>query len=378
MCRPDKGAVEKINEILLYALIVEFQLYGSVWAMLNVTGIPYMFLYWGFVGLGLIKLCIQRNNWKEWLFTAFFGVLAICCWRSSLDKAPLLMMLAVCCSKHVKLDRVIKIDLIARLVSTSIMILFPLFGICENKMRYEREVNRIYFGWEAPNGMGLAFLVIGMEWMYLRHRRFRWFDYSGIAAMILLLHFTANSRSSELLLALILFVEATGRLRERYMKRLEEYRLWTLGCVIALPVSLLVPLLALLWYRFGKDTLMRLEGTFIARFQFPGMLWAEHGLTLFGSPYDSGFYNYLDMFFAYLIIHLGVLMAAVFLILIARAIWYGYKKKDEKLMLFLLIILIRGMVESEHFNFVYAFFPVLLGMAFWDWRIWKQKDGKEQ
>lgn len=45
----------RVEEIIFYAVIVEFQLFGSIWAMLNVSGKLYLFLYWGFVGLALIK-----------------------------------------------------------------------------------------------------------------------------------------------------------------------------------------------------------------------------------------------------------------------------------------------------------------------------------
>ena len=72
----------KINEYLWYAILVEFQLFGTVWAMMDVSGKPYLLLYWGFVALALVKLCIQGNSWKEWILIIAFGCVAICSFRN--------------------------------------------------------------------------------------------------------------------------------------------------------------------------------------------------------------------------------------------------------------------------------------------------------
>lgn len=89
----------KLNEYLLYVILVEFQLFGTVWAMMNVSGKPYLLLYWGFVALALVKLCIQGNSWKEWILIIAFGIVSVLSFRNSQDKTPLLLMLGVCCSK---------------------------------------------------------------------------------------------------------------------------------------------------------------------------------------------------------------------------------------------------------------------------------------
>lgn len=378
MYRPGEKTMELVNEILLYAIVIEFQLYGTVWAMLNVSGKPYLVLYWGFVCLGLLKLCLQGNNWKEWLLILAFGAAAVLSWRASGDKTPLLLMLGVCCGRNLKLDRLMKADLAGRLVSAFILILFPILGICENQVLFMRGIERTFFGWQGPNGMGLSFLLICMEWMYLRHHRFRWFDYAGIAGMLVLIHVTANSRTAEVLMAGVLLAEAAAVLWSRYGRRPKEYIIWTWGCGAALGMTLVLPALAMVLYLFKKPELLALSGSFIARFQLPGLFWEAHGLSWFGSPYNPGIYDYLDMMFAYLVLHLGIVMAAVVLVLIIGTIVWGCRNKNERFLLFFMILLLRSMVESEHLNLLYAPVPVLLGLAFWHRGAGKQKDEKEQ
>lgn len=355
----------RVEEIIFYAVIVEFQLFGSIWAMLNVSGKPYLFLYWGFIGLAIVKLFLQRNTWKEWMLIGSFGVIAVLSWQGSRDKTALLLMLGVCCSKHVNLNKLLKIDILGRLLSSAALIAFPLAGICENQMIVDRGIERIYFGWQAPNGMGLSFLIICMEWMYLKHSRFCWYDYVGISGVIVFLHQTANSRTAELLIVCILIVELFCAFSKKMACKMEEYKLWGLACAGALLLDLLFPAAAMCMHIFGNSAIMNFDENLGYRFQLPGMFYDAHGLTLFGSPYNPEIYDYLDMLFAYLTLHMGIVLALVILVLMAGTIWYGYRTKDEKLLLLFLLILLRSTIESEHFTLVYAFFPVLLGLPVW-------------
>ena len=146
----------KLNEYLLYVILVEFQLFGTVWAMMNVSGKPYLLLYWGFVALALVKLCIQGNSWKEWILIIAFGIVSVLSFRNSQDKTPLLLMLGVCCSKDMNLEKFLKVELIGRVVSAVLLIALPLAGFYENKIFFARDIYRTCFGWQAPNGMDVS------------------------------------------------------------------------------------------------------------------------------------------------------------------------------------------------------------------------------
>lgn len=193
---PDiRNMQKKLNEYLWYICLIEFQLFGTLWAMMNVSGKPYLLLYWGFVALALAKLCIQGNSWKEWILIIAFGIVSVLSFRNSQDKTPLLLMLGVCCSKDMNLGKFLKVDLVGCVVSAALLIVLPLAGFYENKVFFARDIYRTCFGWQVPNGMGFSFTVMALEWMYLRHRRFRWYDYAGIFAMIIFVDRTANSRT---------------------------------------------------------------------------------------------------------------------------------------------------------------------------------------
>lgn len=48
-------SMKKLNEYLWYAIIVEFQLFGTVWAMMDVSGKPYLLSILGICGIGVSK-----------------------------------------------------------------------------------------------------------------------------------------------------------------------------------------------------------------------------------------------------------------------------------------------------------------------------------
>lgn len=361
-----QNMISKCNEYLLYAIIVEFQLFGTVWVMIGVEGKAYLFLYWGFVALALVKLCIQQNSWNEWLMIIVFGIVSVLSFRSSQDKTPILLMLGVCCSKDVRMDKLLRVDLISRVVSAVLLVVLPLAGLYENKVLFSRGIYRTCFGWQEPNGMGFSFTVMAMEWMYLRHRRFKWFDYAGIIAMILFLDRTANSRTAEFLMVGILIAEFISTYTRKLKSKDDVYKVWTACCIIAFAMVVFAFVSAIVIYYFKQPLWNTFESTLMKRLRKPGLFLENHGWSLFGRPYSEGIDEYLDILFAYLTLHLGIIVAGIVLVLFIKAILYGYKKMDEKYLLLLLFVISRSIVESEHLTLVYSWFPILFGMAMFD------------
>ena len=379
MTEEEKQMIEKIENLrqkldilFLFVVVVEFQLFGTVWAMMNVSGKPYLLLYWGFVALALAKLCIQKNSWKEWLMIAALMVLGVLSWHGSDDKTPLLLMLGVCMSKDVELDRLLKVDLICRICSTCLLILLPVMGICENMVKVSRGISRYYFGWQAPGSMGLAFLIICIEWMYFRHGQFKWFDYAGLVALLVFLDRTANSRSSEVLILGIFCVEAFMTVYRKLKLPWKEYQLYGAGCLAALGLDLASFVFAMNYHMAENNTLMTMDKNFFSRYSLPRAFLDVHGWTLLGSPYDPEVYDYLDISFAYLSLHLGILIAVAVFVLFAGSIVYGWKKKDVRFQLVLLFFLLRSIVESDHFTLLYAPLPIVLGIWLWH----RRQDGQ--
>lgn len=360
-----KDLQKKINEYLWYIILVEFQLFGTVWAMMDVSGKPYLLLYWGFVALALVRLCIQGNSWKEWILILAFGIVSVLSFWNSQDKTPLLLMLGVCCSKDMNLEKFLKIDLVGRVVSTVLLIVLPLAGFYENKVFFARDIYRTCFGWQVPNGMGFSFTVMALEWMYLRHRRFYWYDYVGILIAILFLDRTANSRTAELLMLGILAVELFCMYFEKKKPDFNLYKLCSAGCWIALIADIGFFGIAMWLYIFKQPVWSSLQSTFMLRFRLPGEYFAAHGISLFGSPYNPEIYDYLDILFGYLILHLGIAIAVIVFSLLVISIIYGYCRKDEKYLILLMFVLLRSTIESEHLNLIYSCFPILMGMAVW-------------
>lgn len=353
-------------EILFYIVLTGLLLYGNIWATYGVSGVLYIVLFYGFVLLGWGKVVLQKNTMKEWALIGVLGVLSVISWRVSQDKTPVLLALGILGSKNLKLDRLVKISLISNIFISGVLIAVPLLGIEPMYMTQQGDRIRYFFNWNCPGAMGLTALVICMEWMYLRHLKFRWFDYAGICTVWMFEHFTGNARTTDVIMVVLLASEFFSTLLARKKPEWEQYRLWALGCCVALLASLVLPVIGVKMYLANPVDMSVSTSNFLSRFLQPGRFFEAHGMTLFGTPYDPNVYDYLDMYFGYVTLHLGIVMAVIVLILMIRTIIWAYKNKKEKLLMFFMFVLLRSTIESEHFTLVYAFFPVLLGMSLWE------------
>ena len=65
---------------------------------------------------------------------------------------------------------------------------------------------RTFFGWTHANMMGLDFLLLAMDIMYLRKECKKWYDCILYAGFIIFLDLTANSRTAEAVIAMLIVI----------------------------------------------------------------------------------------------------------------------------------------------------------------------------
>lgn len=356
----------KTDKILFYVIIEGFLIYGIAMELIPNPGWLFTYPYLALMSMTGVKICIQGNNWKEWILTILLGFVAILSFKGSGDRAVLLITLGICCAKNVNLDKLLKIDLSIRIFATFLFVVLPFIGIIPNHIGVIIGGRpRTFFGWSHPNGMGQRMLLIVLEWIYIRHGRFKWYDYVGIVGIVVLLDLTANSRTAEILMLVILLLEASSMLLVQYGKKV--YIIWTWFTLGIFWVSVLLPILVVGLYDGLREFFSEALGTVGSRFVLTASYVENHGITLFGSPYDSSKEEYLDMLFANVLFMRGVVFGVVIVLLSVLSIYFAYKKKNEKFLLLLFTFFAFGIMESEHINMIYSFFPVLLGIPVFNW-----------
>lgn len=362
-----KEKLELIHEVLLWIVVEGFLLYGVAMELIEYPGLLFTYPYLFLMVLAGICICLQGNNWKEWLFTICLGVVALFSYQASRDRAVLVIALVICCAKDVRLDRLIRLDLAIRILSVFPYILLPLAGMIPNHVGVMVGGRpRTFFGWYHPNGMGKSVMLICMDWWYLRHGRFRWYDYAGMAGLVVFLDVTANSRTSEVLILGMLFLEGLSVILRKHNKSISA--VWTVLTSVSFGGAMVLPVFAVIFFERFSNVILGQMGNIGSRFYLTWNFVRVHGITLFGSSYTSGSDEYLDMLFANVIFLRGIVFGAILVILSIGAVRYAYQKKDEKYLLLLFVFFTYGMMECEHLNPIYAFFPILLGIPVFDRR----------
>lgn len=353
------------NEILFLVIIEGFLLYGVAMELIEYPGWLYTYPYLFLMLLAGICICIQGNSIKEWAFVLCMGVIALFSYMGSHDRSALVIALVICCTKNVRLEKLVKLDFAVRLLSGIPYIVLPFIGMIPNHIKVMVGGRpRTFFGWYHPNGMGKSMMLICMEWCYLRHGRFRWYDYAGMAGLVAFLDVTANSRTSELLILGLLFWEAFSTALRKYNK--DTCAVWTFLTSAALGGAVALPVFAVLFFEKFSNVILERMGTVGSRLHLTWSFVQVHGITLFGSSYTPGSDEYLDMLFANAVFRQGYVFGLILIGLSILAVWYAYRKRDERYLLLLFVFFAYGMMESEHLNPIYAFFPLLLGIPVFD------------
>ena len=360
-----KEKKDLLNEILLLVVLEGFLLYGVAMELIEYPGLLFTYPYLFLMLLAGVRICMQGNSWKEWLFILSMGVVALLSYKASHDRAVLAIALAVCCAKNVRLEKLVKLDFTVRIFSSIPYIVLPFIGVIPNHIEVVVGGRpRTFFGWYHPNSMGKCVMLICMEWWYLRHGRFRWYDYVGMTGLVVLLDVPANSRTSERVILGMLFVEILGNIFKRINKSVSIA--WTVLTAVSFGSAVTLPGLAVLFYESYSNIILERMGNIGSRFYLTWNFVQSHGLTLFGSAYTSGSDEYLDMLFANAFFLRGIVFGAILIVLSVLSIRYAYREKDERYLLLLFVFFTYGMMECEHLNPIYAFFPVLFGIPVFD------------
>ena len=373
----------RFNSILASAVTEGFLLYGVLstvceaqWPVMETVG-----RYWllGVYAILAVKVLLEKNRWTDWLMIIGLCGLSELSRITTQTNAVLWFAAGILLAKNIDLDKVLKADLLTRVLLGGCLIVLPLIGLYPN--RSDLMIGgrlRSSFGWAHPNEMGLFFLMLYILWFYLRFEEWNWKDTLAMVVCIGFVDHFANSRTSEVAAVLLLGFAVLHML----VKRKTQDSILRIKGVSALAACVLLGgcgcLLGLMTIATpGTAWLNYFPETVSSRLLLANRFWTAQGFTLFGQVFDNTAYNYLDIMYAYLGLNLGLIVLVGFLALNLLAIWNAYRQKDEKILIILLIFITYSLLEHEHFKMLSGFYPVLLGYYVWPWlnncRVWMEQ-----
>ena len=352
----------EISTIFLYILYFLLGMYYPLFSFMRQT-VPQ---YWNQVTLFyhillillLVKVIIQKNSVLDCFFLIVLLYLCYKSYQYNYDFYNIFgTMMFLCCAKNIEIKKIVKLDLYVRIVRSALFLTLPFMGLMINKINvWIGGRTRTFFGWTHANMMGLDFLLLAMDIMYLRKECKKWYDCILYAGFIIFLDLTANSRTAEAVIAMLIVIHLLSIvIPKNWFHKMMV--LFTSGTFL---LCVCIPFIGSYLYIRKPELFLQHDGTMLSRIQLTTTFYLRNGgVGFYGFPIEDE--DCLDMMFAYIGLHWGI---AAFIIIVAAITYAIYKASSEQNTVFLVLLfsfLVYGWAEVAPIYPVYSYFSLLLG-----------------
>lgn len=352
----------EISTIFLYILYFLLGMYYPFFSFMRQT-VPQ---YWNQVTLFyhillillLVKVILQKNSVLDCFFLIVLLYLCYKSYQYNYDFYNIFgTMMFLCCAKNIEIKKIVKLDLYVRIIRSALFLTLPFMGLMINKINvWIGGRTRTFFGWTHANMMGLDFLLLAMDIMYLRKECKKWYDCILYAGFIIFLDLTANSRTAEAVIAMLIVIHLLSIvIPKNWFHKMMV--LFTSGTFL---LCVCIPFIGSYLYIRKPELFLQHDGTMLSRIQLTTTFYLRNGgVGFYGFPIEDE--DCLDMMFAYIGLHWGI---AAFIIIVAAITYAIYKASSEQNTVFLVLLfsfLIYGWAEVAPIYPVYSYFSLLLG-----------------
>ena len=352
----------EISTIFLYILYFLLGMYYPLFSFMRQT-VPQ---YWNQVTLFyhillillLVKIILQKNSVLDCFFLIVLLYLCYKSYQYNYDFYNIFgTMMFLCCAKNIEIKKIVKLDLYVRIVRSALFLTLPFMGLMINKINvWIGGRTRTFFGWTHANMMGLDFLLLAMDIMYLRKECKKWYDCILYAGFIVFLDLTANSRTAEAVIAMLIVIH----LLSIVIPKNWFHKMMVLFTSGAFLLCVCIPFIGSYLYIRKPELFLQHDGTMLSRIQLTTTFYLRNGgVGFYGFPIEDE--DCLDMMFSYIGLHWGI---AAFIIIVAAITYAIYKASSEQNTVFLVLLfsfLVYGLAEVAPIYPVYSYFSLLLG-----------------
>lgn len=300
----------------------------------------------------LLTFILQSNKYKKnsLLFILIAILLGFFSYIFSGDNAFLIMVLLIISAKRINFDKVVKFDLIIKIIFVLFVLLLYKYGGTEYIFRYRDDgTKRLAMGFGHPNVFGAYLFYICMCICNLKYKNMKIKDYIILLICLYVSHFICNSRSSEISILLLIIFSFFSNCFEKIIFKRKILKYLPFVCFI---ISILLSQL----YLYNNCIALFLDNLLNKRIYYSAIVSKNVGLSLFGYNLSNivtyGLDNaYLNIFYQY-----GIFAAILLFYCIFRVIIYAQKKYDFKLLMSMFVILIYAIMEKFSFHIEYNVF----------------------
>lgn len=224
------------------------------------------------------------------------------------DYAFVKLLLLLVASKSMSLRKIVRFDVVIRVVLVSTVLLLYVGGLALDVQSYFEGTYRHSLGFTNPNALGMAILILCLEILYLNQMRFRWSTIAFVVVLSTFSDFYAGSRAASVVVVMAVFLSICHSVRPEIL-RLTFVR--TVSCYSAVIFCGLMACLVYL-YASGGAIAHELNHLLSNRLSNTYLLSQSYGISWFGNNLENSGLA-LDSTYAYLWIGLGPLVLIFFL-----------------------------------------------------------------
>lgn len=296
--------------------------------------------------------------------------------------AMLNFLLVIICVRNISFEKIIRIDLIAKISFTLIIVILCCCKIVSNVTTVRtKEVVRYSMGFAHPNRLGAMLFLIVLYLAYIRKEKFKLKDIVFQIIMFIITYKLTDSRSSELGITIVIILTALSLIHRR--RKGKAFSKMQRCLIVIVAVSIIAAMFYLaVNYNSNNSIMSMLNTLFNSRLELGGLTLKYYKPSLFGTGIQTyawedvlahGMSHALvgaDILYLYIYLNYGIVSLFIYLYVLVVAIIYS-AKNDKWGCLSLIIILMVSCMENQYLPVASNVFVLYFGMYLKDLKIQK-------
>ena len=365
------------NKIIKNNIWKNEKLYYSIWALnlflyltltqseltyISGTSLVYKLIQLISIGIIFLKFIIVEDKKSKFFKYSIIIFILICIVtlksRSTFWVTQFIFILG---AKDTNFDKLLKVDIITKLVSLVVVILLLVFNIINN---FTSTINGSFkqgLGFIHPNILAVIFISILIEFLYIKYKSINYKDYIVLFIGTFIINYFTSARSSIYAFILILLTSIIFKfIKSDIIKNVKLIKILILNSAIIL---FLLSLILTYLYYIKNPFVMKLNSILTGRIGFMKIFFEEYGISIFGKNVQyistrtsllTGEKNkILDNSYIKMFIQYGSASLAGFLYILRKSIDDAIENNKINILFIIMFFIIIGFVESHTLNIFY-------------------------
>ncbi|GLC29707.1 hypothetical protein [Clostridium omnivorum] len=326
--------------------------------------------------IGCVKFLLHSVSIKKLFFVNMIGILIIITSIQSGETILLSTFLLIIASRGVNFDNLVKFDLRFRSIGTILIIIFSKIGIVSNRIIFREngaiDMMRESLGFSHPNRLALEILIISLDIMYIKYKKYSFKDIVVISFLLIFNVMVTDGRSSIYCQVILLIFIVFNFIFAKKVKIINSIEMIiTKNAYTIFAICIGFSFYTAISYDYFSDKWAKLNTIFNARIGLAQNAIVSWGIHLLGqnisyittveAQINNVTNNGIDNMYVYLGVTFGGIILVIFLLFLLFDFRFVIKKGNIAATFALIIIVICGIMENQMLSAESNIFLICLG-----------------